>query len=210
MSFSVRQFLRERQALLVHLNTPMSDHATGFPDDLRQAATLKDVPLSFSTIQVSDHGPHHVPLREANAGGSVGMVVDIRDFDSVVTVGAGDDGTDFLPDNTVQSGGSPPSACACARSINNRIDPTGVKEDRSNEWFVKNYLPIGIFVFDSTHVFIAGAGERPCSLDEVLNAFSSDRIFGTNGTSFTEWDRTSKTWNPVTYEDIVATGPSQL
>lgn len=89
--FWIRSFLRERQALLVHFSTLMSNHpGLVFPDDLRQAAGLTDVPLSFSTIMAGDVGPYQHPdmhPADANAGGSIGIIVDIPSNDSVVTVG---------------------------------------------------------------------------------------------------------------------------
>ena len=94
--FSPRKFLKERNALLVHFNTPMSEHETGFPEDIRNAMTLRGVPISFSTIQAGDLGPCNIsPASAANAGGSVGMVVDILDMGSVVSVGPADDGTEL-------------------------------------------------------------------------------------------------------------------
>jgi hypothetical protein len=132
--FSVRDFLRKRKALLVHFSTVMSGHQDlYFPHDLRTAATLTG-PLSFSTIHASDVGPFQTSAHPslANAAGSVGIVVDITDDNSVVTVGHDDDGTFFDPiANEWHSGGRPPSADACARSID--------KRRTTNEWFVKNY-----------------------------------------------------------------------
>ncbi len=48
--FSIRDFLRQRQALLIHFSTVMGREEFVFPDDLRNAMTLVDTPLSFSTI----------------------------------------------------------------------------------------------------------------------------------------------------------------
>jgi hypothetical protein len=112
--FSIRKFLREREALPVHFSTVMArrDHLV-FPVDLKNAMTLVGVPLSFSTIQAMD-GPE-------NAEGSVGLVVDFPTNDSVVTVGPCDDGT-YFDDKTREwiSGGDPPTAETCARTRKRR------------------------------------------------------------------------------------------
>jgi hypothetical protein len=73
-AFSPREFLRSRNAALVHFSTLMTSrpHLT-FPNDMRQAMTLKGVPLSFSTIQPGDSNPHMVGER-GGAEGSVGMI----------------------------------------------------------------------------------------------------------------------------------------
>jgi hypothetical protein len=58
-AFSVREFLAEREALLAHFSTPMSNHREiFFPEDLRTAARLQGKALCFSTIQAGDVGPH--------------------------------------------------------------------------------------------------------------------------------------------------------
>lgn len=189
--FSIRGFLRQRGALLVHFNTPMSGHAIGFPEDIRNAMTARDQRLCFSTIQLGDRGPTQVCASgEASAGGSVGMVVDILDAGSVCSVSPFDGGA-IGPEN----GGWFPSEDECARSINERTD--------SNEWFVQNFVPIGIFVFEPALVVVrARGGEVPISLDQVVEAFPEQRIFSAKET-FVEWDKSTKSWIPVTYDDIV-------
>src|SRR5260370_21234059 len=88
--FAVRQFLGNRRALLIHSNTPQSDEERpmGFPDDLRNAMNLRGVELSFVTIQASDRGPDPAMVApgQANADGSVGMIVDVSEADSLSSV----------------------------------------------------------------------------------------------------------------------------
>jgi hypothetical protein len=95
--FSIREFLRSREALLVHYSTLMTNHPNlVFPHDLRNAMTMKSDPLSFCTIQAGDVGPYQVrgmDPADANAPGSIGIIVDIPSDDCVITVGTGDDGT---------------------------------------------------------------------------------------------------------------------
>jgi hypothetical protein len=86
----IRNFLRDRKALLVHFSTPMSGHDDLlFPEDMRTAMGLVGHPLSFSTILSTDVGPYQtaIPPGEANAGGSIGILVDIPYNSAVLTVG---------------------------------------------------------------------------------------------------------------------------
>ncbi len=54
----IRRFLRDHEALLVHFSTLMATNPSRcFPDDLLNAMTLQNVPLSFSTIQRGDSNP---------------------------------------------------------------------------------------------------------------------------------------------------------
>ncbi len=154
--FSIREFLRGRQALLVHFSTLMSNHPDlVFPHDLRNAMTLSSDPLSFSTIQAGDVGPHQVPgmdPADANAAGSIGIIVDIPSDDCVVTVGANDDGTSCNPvTGEIISGGFPPTAESCARSIDERTT--------NNEWYVRGFRPLAIFVYGPIWVRHPGGGE---------------------------------------------------
>jgi hypothetical protein len=190
--FSVRAFLRERQALLVHFNTPMSNHETGFPEDIRNAMTARDQRLCFSTIQAGDRGPEQVERpEEANAGGSVGMVVDISNEGSVCSVSPHDGGA-----TGSENGGWSPSEYECARSIDERTD--------MNEWFVQNFTPVGIFVFLPARVYIRSKdGEVGTTLEEILAAFPTERAFSFAENGFVELDRATQKWLPVTYVDII-------
>jgi hypothetical protein len=80
--FSIRAFLRSQEALLVHFNTPMSTrHPSCYPADLEDAKTIVGQPLSFCTIQKNDRGPWQGgPPADANAAGSVGLVIDVNDI----------------------------------------------------------------------------------------------------------------------------------
>ena len=194
-SFSIRNFLRQKEALLVHFNTPMSvNHPTGFPGDLHNAKALAGYRLSFSTIQAGDRGPwQDGNPADANAGGSVGIVVDIKEEGSVITVDAGDSGS-----GASGSLGKPPTSQTCADSIDNRRT--------SNEWWVQDYMPLGVFMFLPAYVFVKGpSGQGECPIDQagILKAFSADRIFSTDGCRFTEYDRSAGTWLPISYGDIV-------
>src|SRR5262245_10058820 len=117
--FSVREFLRERKALLVHFSTVMARRRDLlFPEDLDRATRLHEVPLSFSTILQTDIGPNDPKVEQpalANAPGTVGIVVDVESDGDVLTVGPSDDGT-YLDstEGTWISEGEPPPAKTCA------------------------------------------------------------------------------------------------
>lgn len=206
--FSVRRFLRERKALLVHFSTPMSRHEYLFPDDLRNAMKLVETPISFSTILSDDVGPHSHPgmaPHEANADGSVGIVVDVDDVGSVLTVGPGDSGTSFDEiTGRFASGGSPPSQATCDASIDRRVT--------ANEWLVKNYRLVGLLVFHpimvrtkQTHPLVPEPliGETEIPLEQVMLEFPQERIFGAGRGSLWEYQRLIKKWCPTDYGLIV-------
>jgi hypothetical protein len=193
--FSIRSFLRSQEALLVHFNTPMStNHPTCFPADLEDAKTLVGKRLSFCTIQKNDRGPCQVDHpANANAAGSVGLVVDVNDTGSVVTVDWSDSGS-----GQAGSAGLPPDQTNCAASI--------AKRTTSNEWWVQDYKPLGIFVFRPAMVFVkreGGQGESHVDVPQILKAYPSDRIFSTEQGSFLEFNRPTGQWAPVTYGQIV-------
>lgn len=202
--FSIRSFLQERQALLVHFSTLMSNHlGLVFPHDLRQAAGLADVPLSFSTIMAGDVGPYQLPEMDpadANAGGSIGIIVDITSNDSVVTVGSNDDGTSFNPSTgEIMSGGYAPTPESCARSIDERRT--------SNEWLVRGYSTVGIFAFGPILVRHFSGGEGEIDRDAAFACFPQFRMFSVHGGQFVEFDRETRKWSPVSYDTILSAVP---
>jgi hypothetical protein len=204
-AFSIRDFLGEREALLVHFSTLMSNHPDlVFPHDLRNAMTLSDVPLSFSTIQASDVGPYQVPgmdPADANAPGSIGIIVDIPPDDCVITVGTGDDGTSCNPvTGEIISGGCPPTSESCARSIDKRTT--------SNEWYIRGFRPLAIFVYGPIWVRHPEGGEVPAERDLAFGQFPDCRIFSAREGKFVEFDRGTGRWTEVTYDTIMGATPT--
>ena len=195
--FSVRDFLRSRKALLVHfsgLTTRRPDLV--FPDDLRKAMTLGNTGLAFSTILAGDS--------EQNATGSVGIVVDISENECVSRVSPSDAGSYLDPrENQLMSGGCRPTNETCARSIDKRTS--------YNEWIVRHYIVIGIFLFFPPtvpqHCVVLNHSHRALvsiSVDDVACSFSNQRIFSTCENGFVEYDRKAKNWCKVSYENIVS------
>ena len=196
-TFSVRKFLRSREALLVHFSGPTTGHTDlVFPDDLRKAMTLGRIGLAFSTILVGDN--------ENNATGSVGIAVDITDNKCVSRVSPSDAGSYFDPaENQLISGGCRPNEETCACSIDKRTT--------YNEWIVRNYTVIGIFLFlPSTvpkHCEILNHSYRilvPISVDDVACSFSNRRIFSAHEDGFIEYDRKARNWSEVSYRNILS------
>jgi hypothetical protein len=196
-SFSPREFLRGRQAALVHFSTLMTSRPDlTFPNDLRQAMALKGVPLSFSTIQPDDSNPHMAGGR-GGAEGSVGVLIDIGPYTVIRSVFHGDSGSS--EDGSL---GLPPTEENCAASID--------KREPSNEWHVQDYVPVGIFILlpivvrQTTELMgEAVSGEVTLSLGDAIAAFTDQRIFSANPRTFLEWDRKSGQWKAVEYDDII-------
>ena len=195
--FSIRDFLRSRKALLVHFSGPTTRHTDlVFPDDLRKAMTLGNIGLAFSTILVGDN--------ENNATGSVGIVVDITENECVSGVSPSDAGSYLDPaENQLISGGCRPTKETCARSIDKRTT--------YNEWIVRNYTVIGIFVFFPTVVpkycVVLNHPHRALvsiTVDDVACSFSDQRIFSASGDGFFEYDRKAKNWCKVSYDNILS------
>src|SRR5260370_28816829 len=112
--------------------------------------------LAYYTIRVGDRGASQAQhFYDANAGGSVGIVVDIEDEGSVLRVCPDDGGTD----ESGEGFGTPPSESACAKSIDER--------NGNNEWRVQNYIVLGIFVFLPPFAFIPQCGDIPVEFERV-------------------------------------------
>lgn len=168
---------------MVHFNTPMSTkHPTGFPDDLIVARGLTGQRLSFATIQKNDRGPWQGGHpADANAVGSVGLVVDVKDVGSVITVDWTDSGS-----NNLGSLGHRPNATNCTDSI--------LKRTNSNEWWVQDYTALGIFMFLPACVFVkqnGQQGEVSVDLRTILGAYPDDPIYSVLNGSFVEYDRSA-------------------
>jgi hypothetical protein len=194
--FSPRAFLRSREALLVHFSTVMTAHADlVFPDDLLNAMTLEGEPLSFSTIQRGDTNPHR--QGRGGAEGSIGLLVDVGPATVIHSVSADDSGSSRLG-----SLGLAPTAENCAASIDKRIT--------SNEWYVENCVPAGLFSLSPIYVRkimnIDGdpvPSEIELTLADAIAPFPGKRVFTANISEFLELDRASSQWHAVDYDTII-------
>jgi hypothetical protein len=191
----IRLFLRNREAFLVHFSTIMArDSDRCFPDDLLNAWTLRDVPLAFSTIQRGDSNPQGGG--RGGAEGCIGMLVNVGPETEVLGVGPEDFGSNSV---TGECDGDPPTLEACEKSIRLRKS--------SNEWFVRGYIPIGIFLLHPLYArktFDWGCEQMPIDKDEVFSVFHDKRVFGATDTVFKEYDRSGHCWFDVTYDTIIS------
>ena len=195
-SFSPREFLRTRQAVLVHFSTNMSRRPElVFPNDLRLAMHLQGKWLSFSAIQPGDTNPD--ANGRGGAEGSIGLLVDISRDTIVHKVYWADIGS-----NDTGSFGLCPTEKNCADSIDKRRD--------SNEWRVENYLPVGIFILPPIivrHISDLGGVPTPVprtlTRDEAIAPFPEQRVFSANQNTFLEFDRTLRNWCAVAYDHVL-------
>jgi hypothetical protein len=196
VSFLAREFLRSRQAVLVHFSTVMTSRPElTFPDDMRQAMGLTGIPLAFSTIQLGDTNPHGGG--RGGAEGSVGIIVDIGPATVIRSVSPSDSGS-----SEIGSLGLPPTEENCAASIDQRTT--------SNEWHVQDYVPVGIFILPPILVRQVAIvmdepipGEVELELQAAVAPFPDQRIFGADAQTFWEFDRASGRWRAVSYDDVI-------
>ena len=161
---------------------------------------LRDTPLSFSTIEIGDTNPH---AGRGGAEGSIGLLVDIRAESRVISVSPGDSGSYY--DEQTGAGGSlglQPTSQNCADSIDGRRP--------SNEWIVENYIPIGIYILPPIIVRQLGkicgetvTDEIEISLDQAIAPFPERPIYSANKNGFLKYNRKSKAWKAVEYNDII-------
>jgi hypothetical protein len=195
--FSPREFLRGRNAVLVHFSTVRtvgkSQPDLVFPQDLINASGLQDQELSFSTILRGDSNSRMKDGR-GGAEGCVGILVDIGPSADVRSVLHCDSGAGRF--------GLEPTEENCAASIDKRTT--------SNEWRVLNYVPVGMFVLPPIYVIsVMNVGGLPIardikvSLAEAIAPFPKYRIFSANDHSFLQLDRASSEWREVDYDSMI-------
>jgi hypothetical protein len=204
-NYAIRASLRQRQTLVAHFSTVMATKTRRiFPYDLLDAMSLRDEPLSFSTVRKGDR------FRQG-AEGSVGIVVSLGEDTVVESVRSGDSASGNL--------GLSPTRDNVDASIDNR--------QTSNEWRIKNYMPVGIVILEPVFVrkafvidengtpqeveynpqaVIDGSQllhEKPISFEEVIEHFKNERIFRVTRKTFLEFDRKSNSWKPLSYDEII-------
>lgn len=188
--------------MLVHFSTVMArDQSLVFPDDVKNAMTLRGTSLAFSTIQKGDRFDP-TDTGKGGAEGSTRMLVDIAATTRVLKVHPSDMGSYIDNSGRADGMGSPPTAESCARSIDDR--------NRSNEWLVQDYEPLGIFILPPLLVRgripnfdPATYAEMPIDFDKLADhVFPDLPIFTANGKTYGEFDRASRTWKEVGINDI--------
>jgi hypothetical protein len=147
---------------------------------------------------------------KGGAEGSIGLLVDLTPDARVISVGPSDSGSCY--DEKTGEGGSlglPPTPVNCADSIDKRAT--------SNEWIVRDYLPVGIYVLKPIIVRQAGQFEGEIVFDEVeitlaqaIAPFPDEAIYTANKDTFLKLDRAAGFWKAVRYNDIIAPEPDGL
>lgn len=189
----IRALLRARQTLLVHFNTPMTGHAVGFPEDLRDAIANPQWNMGFSTITAQSQGPSKVPTDQASACGSVGIVVDLNPASTLIRICGIDGGSNSRIASP--GDGEDPSVAVCERSFT----PAG----GYNEWVLNGAVTLGIFSFVEPNVFKPGIGDVSATMQEVRDAFPGRRLMSVHQGAFHAWSPTSNAWEPITYDSIL-------
>ncbi|MBM1556220.1 hypothetical protein JQV19_06100 [Sulfitobacter mediterraneus] len=190
----VRKLLRQHEALLVHFNTPMTDHPVGYPKDLHDALENPQWEMCHSTILSTDLGPTQTYPAEAAACGSVGIIVDLEPASSIISVHHGDGGSN----GRIRSPGmgSTASIESCENSILNRFAG-------HNEWYLSGARAVGIFCFVPPMVYLRGLGEAEYHHLSVANDFPDERIFSAHKGKFLELERDNTQWAARSYGEIV-------
>src|SRR5829696_1839766 len=158
----VEVFLSKHRALIVHFSgTPKgggSDFEDLFPADLQKVVDGAAMGgLSCSAIRPSDE---FADLENANATGCVGVVLGLQDSNSLVAVDPHDCGS------MVQNG---------LRLVPDERDLDVADLERSfeertsyNEWVIRNYSVIGIFLAPPGRVSIMQVPEYPPDMPEEM------------------------------------------
>jgi hypothetical protein len=202
VEFSIRQFLRSRKALLVHFSTTRARSVElGFPEDLKRAMSLRGVSLSFSTVTIGDVTPYGWGPG-TGAEGAIGVVVDLQASSVVESVSPSGDAGAFGEDNRANGVGVPLTPESCADSIDKRVT--------SNEWRVRDFVPIGIYFIPPIvvrRVFrVDGEWDYEDGLlnrKQAMSLFPDQRFFTHNNEAFFEYDRDGAAARIIEYDEIM-------
>ncbi|MFE8872267.1 hypothetical protein ACE4RV_03610 [Acetobacter persici] len=191
----IREVLRSYNSLLIHFNTPMSRHAVGYPDDLREAWQNPQWAMCYSTISASDRAPSYEKNpADAVACGSVGIIADICKHTNIIGVHPSDAGSNGR--NHTKSLASPATAQSCRDSIISR-------SSGHNEWFLEKPSFIGIFTFAHPRVVVKPGGEIEYNISRVISDFPGQRIFSSSDDNFFEYMREKEAWEICEYNSII-------
>lgn len=191
----IREVLRSYNSLLIHFNTPMSRHAVGYPDDLREAWQNPQWALCYSTISASDRAPSYEENpADAVACGNVGIIADICKHTNIIGVHPSDAGSDGR--NHIKSLAPPATAQSCRDSIISR-------SSGHNEWFLEKPSFIGIFIFANPRVVVRPEGEIDCTISRVISDFPDQRIFTSDRGNFLEYMRENDAFEICEYNSII-------
>ena len=84
-----------------------------------------------------------------------------------------------------------------------------------NEWFIRDFVTVGIFVFPEPYILVRALGlidpttskpligEDYICMNDILSTFPMDRIFSVGDSGFLEWNRQAGSWQSVDYDHII-------
>jgi len=175
---AVYEFLREQKALIVHFSgtPPAGCGKFHFPADLRNVLNFGAMNgLSCSLVKPGDNFDGERGPR--NAYGSVGVILALTDKESLVTATAGDGGSMCV--NGVREFDE--------RDLDiQKVRDSLLKRVEANEWGIRNYKTIGIFIADPIQVNTPSLPSPNVNEEFVRTAFPDQRIFSFSGTEIVE------------------------
>ncbi len=183
----ITKLLRRKRRLLVHFNTPMSQHPLGYPHDLQDAIANPHWALCLSTVKVDDlppsqsHRPETAPVQ-----GHIGVVMGLRGG-RVISVEASDQGSMgrlYVPDHRAP-------VAQCRKALADKVS--------TDEWFAEKLRPLAIFTFPDPFAFVPGRGESPIAITQVFADFPSCPIISAANGNFLLLNRATGVFNPTPY-----------
>jgi hypothetical protein len=196
----VHGLLRKRNGLIVHFsgapgagNTPIR-----YPVDLRNV--ISGVAMSGVACSVVTPGDTFIGAGQRNAYGTIGVILDLRDEQSLATATPGDGGSIWTGEGTRDFDEKDLSIEDLEASLK--------KRDGHNEWGIRNYIVRGLFVIDPAEIWGSVKhkhgvidGIIPYSLARVREDFPEQRIYSfADGGIVEEHPRGHKT--PGTHGEI--------
>lgn len=195
---AINQVLEQHEMLLVHFNTPMKKYPIGYPNDLQYVTANPQIMICASTFGIKSTTPHPmVANKNAHCVGMVGLILDLPDTSTINGISDTDAGSNTF--NGCPGLTFPPSVALATKAIN--------RPDGHDEWVVTNADIKGVLVLDPCHItaFYNGQiGEYRISLNQPEYDLTGLRIFTIKyGFGFEEYDPTTRTWTPCTYNQII-------
>jgi hypothetical protein len=183
----INKLLRRKQRLLVHFNTPMSQHQLGYPHDLRDAIAHPHWALCLSTIKAADLPPLQFDRPEmAPVQGHVGVVMGVEGG-RVISARASDQGSMgrlHVPNSRAR-------VAECRKALADKI--------ATDEWFAEKLRPLAIFTFLQPWVFVPGNGEFPITINQVIADFPNCQVISAAYGKFWLLNRAKGAFEPAPY-----------
>jgi len=174
----IHDFLRRHRALIVHFSgTPPSGNTDiRYPDDLRRVIEGSAAVMTGIACSVVKPGDVFIGTEGRNAYGTIGIIVDLFDEQSLATATRGDGGSLWYGEGPREFEEQDLSVADLERSIEGR--------DGNNEWGVRNFIVRGLFVINPVEICqLVDHGEGPTnailpySIAQVANDFRGMRIY---------------------------------